>query len=154
MTTLQEAIRAIRNLRAEMNVPHKREAKLLVHGGDEAFNALFTESADYLKQLAFVSAVETRENRDDIPETAVAIALRNGSLFIPMEDLVDIEEEKKRLAKEVERLEREVAIADKKLANKSFVEKAPEAVVNKEREKREGYLKQLEQTKAGLAQLS
>lgn len=137
-----EAIRSIRNIRAEMNVSNSRKAKLMIiPASDDARNA-FEEGKIYFERLA--SASETLfPSREEIPHDAVSVVISGGEIFIPMEDLIDKEKEIERLTKEKERLEREVERVDKKLSNPGFLSKAPERVVNEEREKKKKYQEML-----------
>ncbi len=146
MNMLIEIIRGIRNIRSEMNVPNKRKSGLIVVSENEQVRAVFANAADSLADLAMISEVKTEKNNQNVPETAIAVAFKYGTAYLPLEDLIDIEEEKKRLEDEIKHYQAEIKRCQQKLNNQGFVAKAPKAVVDKEREKLEEYRKILEQT--------
>ena len=133
MEQLMEVIRAIRNRRSEMNVPPSKKAQLMF-AGDKT--AMFLEFAPLLERLAYGSAVSAVEPGTDLGGT-VSVVTGPATVYIPMNELVDMEKERARLAQEKERAEQNLQRILGKLANESFVAKAPEAVVNAEREKAE-----------------
>jgi valyl-tRNA synthetase len=137
MNYIIEAIKALRNVRAEMNVPPSRKAKVIIYTseGREAFE----EGKIYFEKLASASEVAFIDSKDEVPENSVSAVTKGAEMFMPLLDLVDIEKELERLNKEKEKLEKEIDRVEKKLANEKFVSKAPEAVVNEEREKGKKY---------------
>ena len=138
MQAIMDAIRAIRNVRAEMEVPPSRKAKLILVAGPENVR-LFGNARLYFEKLAGASGVEIRTDKDGIPANAVSVVTNMAQIFIPLEDLIDFEKEMERLEKEKAHLEKELARVDGKLSNEGFVRKAPAAVVQEEREKQEKY---------------
>ena len=100
---------------------------------EDAYAPLVTENAASIERLASASAVE-RVERSAVPKGAVSAVSDAMEVFLPMEDLVDLEKERARLAKEAQKLEADIARSQGKLNNPGFVGKAPEAVVAKERE--------------------
>ncbi|GAB6170430.1 valine--tRNA ligase [Clostridium carnis] len=143
MEFIIEAIKALRNVRAEMNVPPSRKAKVICYISEEAKNA-FTSGTAYIEKLASASEVEFIEDKTLVPENAVSLVVKGGELFMPLLDLVDKEKELERLNKEMKKLQGEVERIDKKLSNQGFVSKAPEAVINAEKEKKVKYQEMLE----------
>ena len=141
-----EAIKNLRNVRAEMNVAPSRKANIICYISDEAKNA-FKEGAGYMEKLASAQEVSFIEDKKEVPENAVSVVVKGGELFMPLLDLVDKEKELDRLEKELKKLEGEIERIDKKLNNAGFVAKAPEAVVNGEKEKRNKYSEMLEAVK-------
>jgi len=138
MEAVMDAIRAIRNIRAEMDVPPSRKAKLILVAEPE--NAgLFRNARLYFEKLAGASEVEIKEEKDSLPPNAVSVVTGKVQIFIPLEDLIDYEKEMERLLKEKENLEKELARVNSKLANEGFVKKAPPAVVQEEQNKKEKY---------------
>lgn len=135
MQKMIEGIRAIRSLRHDMNVPMGKRATLIIKGNDEA---LYRKHIDDFKQLAFASEVLIGEDAES-PEKVVSVVSHGAEFILPLEDLIDLQAELSRLEKEHQQLLAEIQRGEKKLANKGFVDKAPEAVVLKEREKLEGY---------------
>lgn len=139
MTVLMDAIRGIRNIRTDMQVPFSRKINLLVVSDKPEIRNMFAESLAFMQRLAGVEGLETRQNSEGIPATAVTALFAGGEVFIPLEDLIDIEKEIARLTKEKENLEQELKRVRGKLANESFVNKAPEKVIQAEREKLSKY---------------
>ncbi len=135
MAYVIEAIKGLRNVRAEMNVPPSRKAKVIAYIAEDAKEA-FTNGAAYMEKLASASEVEFITDKSSVPANAVSLVVKGGELFMPLLDLVDKEKELDRLNKEVKKLEGEIERIDKKLGNQGFVAKAPESVVNAEKEKR------------------
>ena len=125
-----DAIRAIRTRRNEMNVPPSRRAKVYI---ETKFPEAFRDAGVFFERLASASSIElVTEFHDD---TAVRIITDAATVHIPLADIIDFEAERKRLTAELENVESEIARAEGKLANESFVSRAPEKVVNAEREK-------------------
>ena len=152
MNYVIEAIKSLRNVRAEMNVPPSRKAKVICHIGEEAKDAFKAGSA-YIEKLASASEVEFTDNKDEVPSNAVSVVVKGGELFMPLLDLVDKEKELERLNKEVKKLHSEIERIDKKLGNQGFVAKAPKAVVDGEKAKREKYVEMLEAVEARIKAL-
>jgi valyl-tRNA synthetase len=96
---------------------------------------MFRESEGFLQRLAGISGLETRIDKKDIPTTAVTAVFDGGEIFMPLEDLIDIEKEIVRLRNEQQNLEKELDRVRGKLANEAFVSKAPEKIINAEKEK-------------------
>ena len=142
MDFIIEAIKGLRNVRAEMNVPPSRKAKVIAHATAEAKEA-FTSGVNYIEKLASASEVVFITDKNEVPENAVSLVVKGGELFMPLLDLVDKEKELERLNKEKKKLEGEVERIDKKLSNQGFVSKAPQAVIDGEKEKREKYQEML-----------
>lgn len=143
MDLIIEAIKSLRNIRAEMNVPPSRKAKVMAYAAEEAISA-FKNGVTYFEKLASASEVEFIKNKNSVPENSVSVVIRGGELFMPLLDLVDREKELERLNKEKDKLQGEIDRVEKKLNNQSFVSKAPEAVVAEEKAKGEKYRVMLE----------
>ncbi|MDS0526337.1 valine--tRNA ligase [Clostridium sp. SHJSY1] len=152
MAYIIEAIKGLRNVRAEMNVPPSRKAKVICYIGEEAKGA-FKSGVAYIEKLASASEVNFIENKSEVPENAVSLVVKGGELFMPLLDLVDKEKELERLNKEVTKLNGEIERIDKKLGNQGFVAKAPQAVVDGEKAKREKYVEMLEAVEARIKTL-
>ncbi|WMJ81073.1 valine--tRNA ligase [Clostridium sp. MB40-C1] len=137
MNYIIEAIKALRNVRAEMNVPNSRKAKVTIYTveGKKAFE----EGKVYFEKLASASEIAITDSKDSVPENSVSAVIKGAEMFMPLLDLVDVEKELERLNKEKEKLQKEIERVEKKLSNEKFVSKAPEAVVNEEKEKGEKY---------------
>ncbi len=139
MTTLMGAIRSIRNIRSEMNVAPSRKAHVILVTPDESIAKIFKDGLPFLERLASVSSLDTQGNKEGIPATAVAALFAGGEAYMPLDDLIDISKELERLSKEKDRLEGELKRVAGKLANEAFVSKAPEKVINAEKEKQSKY---------------
>ena len=148
MGIMLEAIRAIRNRRAEMNVPPKRTAKVIIVTAEPK---LFADKEPYFKRLASASEIVVADKCDD--EGTVRIVTEACEIFLPLADIVDSDAERQRLTKELETVESEIRRAEGKLANAEFVSKAPEKVVNAEKEKLEKFKTLAEKLKASIASL-
>ncbi|MCW6112023.1 valine--tRNA ligase [Clostridium sporogenes] len=138
MEYIIEAIKSIRNVRTEMNVPPSRKAKLMIYLTENEAEGSFKEGEVYFEKLASASEVSFLEDKETSDKN-VSVVTRGAEIFIPLLELVDIEKELERLNKEKEKLEKEIDRVEKKLSNEKFVSKAPEAVVNEEKEKGEKY---------------
>ena len=152
MAYVIEAIKSLRNVRAEMNVPPSRKAKVIAYIGEEA-KAAFEAGSAYMEKLASASEVEFTNNKEEVPANAVSVVVKGGELFMPLLDLVDKEKELERLNKEVKKLNGEIERIDKKLSNQGFVAKAPQAVVDGEKAKRVKYVEMLEAVEARIKAL-
>ena len=135
MGVIMELTRAIRNIRSEMDIPSSKGLRVLVRTSDQRDAAALKEGAEYLAGLARAS-VEYGPNIQKPPLSAAAL-VQGMEVYVPLEGVVDLEEEKGRLRKELERLGRELERLDGKLNNPAFLAKAPKAVVAKERDARE-----------------
>jgi len=152
--TLKEAIRGIRNVRTEMNVPPSKKAYVYVVSGSEEKRSVFTRNEDFFKTLAMASGIAVQADKSGIAEDAVSVVIAHVNLYIPLAELVDLDKERERLTKEEQRLQGEIARAQGMLSNEKFVSKAPEKKIAEEKEKLEKYTKMLEQVKEQLHHLS
>jgi valyl-tRNA synthetase len=149
MEKLIEVIRAIRNRRAEMNVPPSKKASLqIVSGRSDVFNE---KSTKFFEKLASASNVAYPCEYAD--ETAVQIVTDAATVYIPMGDLVDFEKELARLTKEKEKTEGEILRLEKKLGNEGFVAKAPAAVIEGEKAKLAKYKDTLASLEAAIQKI-
>lgn len=149
--SLKKLITEIRNVRTKMNVhPSKKSKLILVTNLDKKE---IKESEEFLLKLGFASEIILQEKEENIPQNAVSIVVDEIKAYIPFEELVDIEQEKARLQEEIKRLEAEVARGNKMLSNPGFVNKAPEAKVQEEKDKLANYEQMLKATKERLESL-
>ncbi|BCZ46010.1 valine--tRNA ligase [Clostridium gelidum] len=153
MAYIIEAIKGLRNVRAEMNVPPSRKAKVICYIAEDAKKA-FNAGSAYIEKLASASDVEFIADKANVPSNAVSLVVKGGELFMPLLDLVDKEKELDRLSKEVKKLEGEIDRIDKKLGNQGFVAKAPAEVIDAEKEKRVKYVEMLEAVKVRIDALN
>ena len=131
---IKELITGIRNVRTKMNVHPSKKSKLIFIAKPE-YKEVIKESEGFIKKLGFGEEIEIKEEKTNIPQNAVNVVTADLEVFIPFEDLVDIEEEKQRLEKEKEKILAEKEKTDKMLGNPGFLAKAPASKVEEEKEK-------------------
>lgn len=134
ISVVQEAVRSLRNLRQEMNLPPSRQISVVARTSSAESTRLVSATRPYLMRFGNIAELDVSE-RAQPPEYAVTVVVSGVELFVPLAGLVDIDAERQRLAQEVSRLTSEVDRAEKKLGNPKFVEKAPADVVASERAK-------------------
>ena len=149
---IKEVIVGIRNIRTNMNVHPSKKSKLIFITKTMK-NVIETDKA-MIQKLGYANEIIVQEEKKNIPQNAMSIVTKQMEVFIPFEDLVEIEAEKQRLTDEVKRLEAEVQRAEKMLANPGFVNKAPEKKVQEEKEKLAKYQTMLVATKERLEKLN
>lgn len=139
MAAIMEVIKAIRNMRAEVNAAPGKKSEAILHFSDAAQQAVFTANDGYLHALAEADPVTILSPTAERPENAMTAAAEGVEIYLPLKGLIDMEKETARLSKELDGLTKEIARTEGKLANEKFVTKAPVAVVAKEREKLQDY---------------
>lgn len=154
ISIIKEAVRNIRNARAQMNVPPSRKSKVFVVTEDPEIIEIFEEGRVFFATLAYANEVLIQHHKEGIDEDAVSVVIPNATIYMPFSELVDVAMEVKRLEGEVAKLEKEVARVNGKLNNQGFIAKAPEDVVNSEREKLEKYTQMLENVRSQLQRFS
>ncbi|MCB2300748.1 valine--tRNA ligase [Clostridium tagluense] len=137
MNYIIEAIKDVRNARADMDVPPSRKAKVFIYA-TEAKDA-FEEGMVYFQKLASASEVVFLNSKEEAPENIVTVVTKGAEVYMPLLELVDLEKELERLNKEKEKLEKEIDRVEKKLCNEKFTAKAPVEVVEEEKAKGEKY---------------
>ena len=148
-----EAIRAIRNRRTEMNVPPSKKAALFVLTSKPQ---VFTEGEGFLQRLAYADEVTLLDKEPENLDGMVTITTADAKLYIPMGQLVDVSKELERIQKELEKARKNLAGIEGKLSNENFTARAPENVVQAEREKAakaRDLISQLEESEAALLKL-
>ena len=140
---LQGVVTAVRNIRGEMNVSPAKDIDLLLQGGGARERSLLVETESLLRRLAKVARVNWLDANETPPPSSVQVA---GAIkvMVPMAGLIDVEAESRRVAKELDKLAKELKRVDGKLGNENFLAKAPTAVVAKERDKRAALRAQLQ----------
>ena len=131
---LKNVIVGIRNIRGEMNIPPGKELLAILRGGDEKDKSRLAQNEVFLKKLAKLSDIRWLADGEEPPVSATAL-VGDLEILVPMADLIDKAAELARLAREIDKLQKDVARIKGKLSNKAFVDKAPAAVVAKERDK-------------------
>ena len=152
--TIKEAVRNIRNLRADMNVAPSRKALVYVVTASEDVKNIFNNSLGFFGTLAYASEVKVQADKAGIPEDAVSTVIPDAVIYIPFAELVDIDKEIERLKKEEGRLQGEIKRCNGMLNNERFTSKAPQAKIDEEKAKLIKYTQMLEQVTERLATLS
>jgi valyl-tRNA synthetase len=152
MRLMQESITAIRNLRKQLNLPPSTSVSIVVRTATSRQNTLFEDYSQYLSRLAKVEQIASGEAVLK-PKPAVSAVVRNLEIFIPLTGLIDPAQEKARLTKQLEKLEKELGGIQKKLANQNFLSNAKTEVVEKEKAKQLEVNTKVELIKAQIADL-
>lgn len=152
MDRLIELITAVRNIRNEANAPLSKPVELLIKPGTDEVAKIFANNQDYIQRFCNTSEIKLDANLT-APKLAMSAVITNAEVFIPMAELVDLDEERQRMEKEIAKLQKEVDRSAKKLANKKFVANAPEKVVNAEKQKAVEWQDKLSAAKERLASL-
>ena len=148
---LKTIIVGIRNLRTNLNVHPSKKSKLIFV--TKIANDMLKESSAMIQKLGFANEIDIQENKENIPQNAMSVLADGIEVYIPFEELVDLEAEKQRLQGEREKLLSEVARGEKMLSNPGFVNKAPEAKINEEKAKLAKYKEMLEKVEERLKSL-
>ena len=130
---VMEAIKAVRARRAEMNVPPSRKSHLIIVTGKAK---AFAEGEKFICKLAYASGIHVTDKLPESTDGMVSVITDNARMFMPMAELVDLEKERARMEKELANAKKQLDGQNAKLANENFVSRAPEHVVNLEREKK------------------
>ena len=142
MAFVQSAIESLRTIRGEMNIPPSKEIPLALKVSHTMSASDFRPYEGYVKRLARISMISYLEGTTK-PRLAATAVVGGEELYVPLEGVIDIELERTRLTKEIERIEKMVQNISSKLTNANFVQRAPEEVVEKEREKLQNFRKTL-----------
>lgn len=138
MDLLMDVIRAVRNIRAEVNVPMSKKIELMLSAADENVLGIVERNADYIRRFCNTSEYQAGLGLE-APDKAMTAIVTGVELYLPLAGLIDIEQEIARLEKEVQHLTSEVERVEKKLSNQGFVSKAPAKVIEEERAKQADY---------------
>lgn len=147
---VMEAIKAVRARRSDMNVPPSKKARLIIVTDKKA---AFEAGVDYICKLAYASSVTVSDATPAGADKMVSVVTDNARMFMPMEELVDLQKERERINKELQNAEKQLNAQIGKLSNENFVSRAPEAVVNVEREKKAKLESLIENLKESLKNL-
>ena len=150
---IKEAVRGIRAVRTELNVPPSRKAGVYIVSADAGIRETFAHSRVFFATLAHAGEVHIQTDKAGIGDDAVSAVIPGASIYIPFAELVDLEKELDRLEKEQQRLKKEIARSNGMLNNEKFVSRAPAAKVQEERDKLENYTNMLNQVEERLEQL-
>ncbi|MDR2903896.1 MAG: class I tRNA ligase family protein, partial [Clostridiales bacterium] len=147
---IKEAVKGIRNLRAEMNVPPSKKSKIIIVSASREILDIFYHGRAYMMTLGYANDMATQADKTGIDEDAVSVILKDAIVYIPFAELVDIKKEIERLEKETAKLQKEVDRVEQKLNNPGFVAKAPADVIAEEKEKADKYRTMLAQATSQL----
>ncbi|ROR27318.1 valyl-tRNA synthetase [Mobilisporobacter senegalensis] len=136
---IKDAVKGIRNVRSEMNVPPSKKASVIVVSEDPKIRDIFNNSKVFFATLGYASEVIVQEDKSGIDTDAVSTVIPKASIYIPFAELVDVEKEIERLEKEKMKLEGELKRVNGMLNNANFISKAPESKLNEEKAKLEKY---------------
>ena len=150
---LKEAVRSVRNVRSEMNVPPSKKAQVIVVSEKEEVRGAFERSSLFFATLSYASQVVVQADKTGIGEDAVSALIPDAAVYMPFAELVDLEKELERLKKEEQRLEKELARVNGMLNNEKFISKAPQSKIDEEKEKLEKYTQMMNQVREHLAAL-
>ncbi len=153
MKLIQEVIRSIRNIRAEMNVAPSKPIVMAIKPLSEQSEQIINKNAAYIERFCNTNALTISQDAKP-QEKSVTQVITGAEIYLPLEELIDIDEELKRLKKEYEKLTKEVERVQKKLSNEGFIKKAPAKVVEEERAKEKDYLEKREIVKKRMEELS
>lgn len=151
MNHVKDITRGIRNIRSEMNVPNSRRTKVVIVSQNRDLLTGIDTFKESLKPLLLANDVILHYEKKGVAEDAVSVVVPGATVYLPLEDLIDFEQEMERLTKEEERLKKEIARADGMLSNEKFVSKAPAEKVQAERDKLEKYTQMLAQVQERMA---
>ena len=152
MAFLIEIIKAVRNIRMEVNAPLSSSIDIMIQLEDAKNERILTDNEDYVKNFLHPKEL-TISTQIAAPKLAKTAVISGAQIFVPLADLVNIEDEIKRMTKEEKDLQAEVERSTKKLSNQGFVAHAPEAVINKEKAKKADYENQLQSVQERIQEL-
>ncbi|MDE1524623.1 valine--tRNA ligase [Ligilactobacillus salivarius] len=152
MDNLIELIKAVRNSRSEVNAPMSSAIDILIKTKDDDTRKVFENNVDYINRFCHPKRLEIAADIE-APKLAMTSVITGAEVYLPLADLIDLNEEISRLQKEAKKLESEVTRGEKKLGNEKFVANAPEAIVAKEKEKLANYKQQLAATESRIEEL-
>jgi len=151
--TFKEIIYKIRNVRGEMNIAPDKKPEVIFKTVDKNIISIINREDEQIKALAKISNITINGNYDPDKTDASAI-LPNVEIYLPLKGLIDIDKEKERLEKEIEKISIDLKKVNGKLSNEKFISKAPEEIINKEKNKKEELTKILEKLQASINSLS
>ena len=151
---IKAAVKGIRNVRAEMNVPPSKKAKVIVVSDSEDIRNVFETSKVFFATLGYANEVVTQADKSGIADDAVSTVIHGATIYIPFDELVDRDKEIERLTKEKQKLVGEIKRATGMLNNEKFTSKAPAAKVEEERAKLGKYTDMLAQVEERLTNLN
>ena len=147
---LKSAVKAVRNIRSEKDIAPGKKVNVIIVADTDDTQDCFEKGSNIFKLLAKAEEVQILRDKSGVPEDALSSVIENATVYVPLEGLVDREEEKHKLTVEKERLEAEVKRCEGMLSNERFVSKAPPAKVQEEKDKLEKYRQMLAKVEGAL----
>jgi len=139
MTVIMDVVKAVRNMRAEVNVPPGKKSEVILHVSNEDATAMLECNLQYIKTLAAAEPVLFLPAGSDKPENAMTQVVGGVEIYLPLKSLIDVDKETARLAKEIAAIDKDLARINGKLTNSGFIAKAPPEVIAKEQAKADEY---------------
>jgi valyl-tRNA synthetase len=152
LNQVQEAVTSIRNIRSEMNVPPAKQADVLIRVESQKTRKILEENRSHIVTLGTVGSLTIGGDMAK-PEHSASAVIRDAEIFVPLEGLIDLEQERSRLEKEIARVNELLEKANKKLSNEDFLKRAPQEIIQKEKAKKEEYGKRLEKLNRNLEEI-
>ncbi|WP_407272744.1 valine--tRNA ligase [Radiobacillus sp. PE A8.2] len=152
MKRLVAIIRSVRNIRAEVDTPMSKQIQLLIQAENDTIVSQLEANRHYLERFCNPSEL-TIATKVIAPEKAMSAVITGAELYLPLEGLIDVDKEVARLQKELDKWTKEVELVEKKLSNQGFVSKAPEKVVEEERQKQKDYMDKRAKVEARMKEL-
>lgn len=149
LNRVQDVVTSIRNVRSEMNVPPAKKADVLIRVDNKALQKTLEENKNHILNLGQVEdlAIDMKISK---PDHAASAVIREAEIFIPLEGLIDLEQERMRLEKEISRVTQLLEKSNKKLSNEDFLRRAPKEIIEKEKARREDYRTMVEKLNKNL----
>jgi valyl-tRNA synthetase len=153
MSKLQDLIRAVRNIRSNMNIPNKQKLKALISVRDKEMKRELDEHHNFLAQMANLDGLEVGVDLEK-PESSASEVVNEIQVFVPLKELIDVGVEKKRQLERLNKIKSHLDIVRKKLFNESFVKNAPKHIINAEKDKEMELLGQITKIRDALQDLN
>lgn len=141
---IKNAIKNIRNARLEMDIAPSKKSTVLFVTKDEHIKEIIKSGERYFQNLSSAEDIIVQDTKSGLDDENISVVLDRAEAFLPLKDLIDFEKELERLEKEKEKLDGELKRVNSKLSNQGFVSKAPEKIIDEEREKKEKYEQMME----------
>lgn len=149
---LKSIIVAVRNIRSEMNVPPSKKTDLILVAGDDHITSLLIDAQEHIRNLSRTEQVTVSAGKMK-PKLSASAVVSGVEIYVPLEGIIDVNLERQRLQKEIDRLEGQIQSIDRKLMNNDFIAKAPPQVLEKEKAKRENFKQTIDKLQGSLKQM-
>jgi valyl-tRNA synthetase len=146
---VQEVVISIRNIRSEMNVPPAKKADVLIRVDNDNLQKILQDNRDHIVNLGKVADLKIKKEMTK-PDHSASAVIRDAEIFIPLEGLIDLEQERSRLEREIKRVSQLLEKTNKKLSNEDFLKRAPRQIIDKEQSRKDEYRKMVEKLNKNL----